>query len=254
MRGTLISRLERLEATTARRTVVYRYGCLKALPNDVAGERHVVIVKRECSLRQVLLTMHAESISLRTIWRYDISEQKIAASRSDDRAAQSVGAKAGARRIQPICGGIYSCSPRIFGRTTGQGNDNLVPKRERDVASSQPDRGVLHSLPSPLPPPNGRGCRTRASELRRFEGASGRIPLKVIDSKIERPTIELGTQVRNAQYTKANSDARKVAIAERWDRDRPGYPRGAGACFRCRLALTGKLVSCLGGRPRVDPG
>jgi hypothetical protein len=37
MRGTLISRLERLEATTAGRTVVYRYGCLKALP----------IVKRE---------------------------------------------------------------------------------------------------------------------------------------------------------------------------------------------------------------
>jgi len=33
MRGTLISRLERLEATTADRTVVYRYGCLKALPN-----------------------------------------------------------------------------------------------------------------------------------------------------------------------------------------------------------------------------
>jgi hypothetical protein len=47
MRGTLISRLERLEATTAERTVVYRYGCLKALPNDFAGARHVVIVKRE---------------------------------------------------------------------------------------------------------------------------------------------------------------------------------------------------------------
>jgi hypothetical protein len=47
MRVTLISRLERLEATTADRTVVYRYGCLKALPNDFVGARHVVIVKRE---------------------------------------------------------------------------------------------------------------------------------------------------------------------------------------------------------------
>ena len=47
MRGRLISRLERLEATTAGRTVVYRYGCLKALPNDFIGARHVVIVKRE---------------------------------------------------------------------------------------------------------------------------------------------------------------------------------------------------------------
>jgi hypothetical protein len=48
MRATLISRLERLEATTAnRRTVVYRYGYLKALPKDFVGERHVVIVKQE---------------------------------------------------------------------------------------------------------------------------------------------------------------------------------------------------------------
>jgi hypothetical protein len=47
MRVTLISRLKRLEATTADRTVIYRYSCLKALPNDFAGERHVVIVKRE---------------------------------------------------------------------------------------------------------------------------------------------------------------------------------------------------------------
>jgi hypothetical protein len=46
MRVTLISRLKRLEATTADRTVVYRYGCLKALPNSFAGERHVVIVKQ----------------------------------------------------------------------------------------------------------------------------------------------------------------------------------------------------------------
>jgi hypothetical protein len=46
MRVTLISRLERLEATTADRTVVYRYD-LKALPKDFVGERHVVIVKRE---------------------------------------------------------------------------------------------------------------------------------------------------------------------------------------------------------------
>ena len=144
------------------------------------------------SLRQVLLMLHAESISLRTTWRYDISEQKITASRSDDCAARSVEAQAGVRRVQPNRGGIYSCSPRVFGRTTGQGNDNLVPKRERDVASSQPDRGVLHSLPSPLPPPNGRGCRTSGSELRRFEGASGRIQLEVIDSKIERPIHRTG--------------------------------------------------------------
>ena len=48
MRATLISRLERLEAKTAnRRTVVYRYGYLKALPKDFVGERHVVIVKQE---------------------------------------------------------------------------------------------------------------------------------------------------------------------------------------------------------------
>jgi hypothetical protein len=47
MRGTLISRLERLEATTADRTVVYRYGCLKPLPNDFVGARHVVVVKSE---------------------------------------------------------------------------------------------------------------------------------------------------------------------------------------------------------------
>jgi hypothetical protein len=100
MRVTLISRLKRLEATTADRALVYRYGCLKALPNDFVGARHVVIVKRESTgspycewchlksgldpLRQVLLMMHAESISLKTTWLYDISEQKIAASRSDD--------------------------------------------------------------------------------------------------------------------------------------------------------------------------
>jgi hypothetical protein len=47
MRVTLISRLKRLEATTADRIVVYRYGCLKALPNDFVGARHVVIVKQE---------------------------------------------------------------------------------------------------------------------------------------------------------------------------------------------------------------
>jgi len=50
MRAMLITRLERLEAKTAnRRTVVYRYGYLKTLPNDFVGERHVVIVKREPS-------------------------------------------------------------------------------------------------------------------------------------------------------------------------------------------------------------
>ena len=47
MRVALISRLKRLEATTAGRTVVYRYGCLQALPNDFVGDRHVVIVKQQ---------------------------------------------------------------------------------------------------------------------------------------------------------------------------------------------------------------
>src|SRR5258708_11348592 len=83
MRATLISRLERLEATTAnRRTVVYRYGYLKALPKDFVGERHVVIVTQESAgspycewchfeerpdlLRWVLLIVPSESISPRT--------------------------------------------------------------------------------------------------------------------------------------------------------------------------------------------
>ena len=30
--------------------------------------------------------------------------------------------------------------------------------------------------------------------------------------------------------------------------------QGAGACFRCRLALAGKRGSCPGARARVDPG
>ena len=47
MRVKLVSRLKRLEATTAGRTIVYRYGCLKALPNDFVGERHVAIVKQQ---------------------------------------------------------------------------------------------------------------------------------------------------------------------------------------------------------------
>jgi hypothetical protein len=158
------------------------------------------------------LMMHAESISPRMIWLYNISEQKITASGSDDRAAQSVGAQAGDRRVQPNCGGIYSCSPRVFGRTTGQRNDNLVPKRERDNASSQPDGGVSHSLSSPLPPPNGRGCRTRASELRRFEGASGRIQLEVIDSSEPETTKMITRGLSHLPPTFLTSEIRHPSV------------------------------------------
>ncbi len=50
--------------------------------------------------------------------------------------------------------------------------------------------------PSPLPPKDFR-CRTCASDSgERFRAAP---QLEVIDSKIERPSIELGSQVRNAQ-------------------------------------------------------
>jgi hypothetical protein len=43
----LIGRFGLLVWSFLSRPFVYRYGCLKALPNDFAGERHVVIVKRE---------------------------------------------------------------------------------------------------------------------------------------------------------------------------------------------------------------
>src|ERR1700687_2090614 len=102
-------------------------------------------------------------------WLYDILEQKITPSRSDDRAARSVGAHAGVRRVRPSCGGIYACGPPVFGRTTGRENDNLVPKRERDNAGNQPDGGLSHSLPWPLRPPKEVTCRVCGNNLRRWK-------------------------------------------------------------------------------------
>jgi hypothetical protein len=58
--------------------------------------------------------MRAESISPRMTWRYDILEQKIAAARSDDRAARSAGAPAGVRRVQPNCRRLHSLGPSVF--------------------------------------------------------------------------------------------------------------------------------------------
>src|SRR5437764_9863139 len=48
MRARLLARLQRLETQSgASRRSLLRYGCLKPLPDDYDGERHVVIVKRE---------------------------------------------------------------------------------------------------------------------------------------------------------------------------------------------------------------
>jgi hypothetical protein len=48
MRATLRSRLERLEArAVSKKPQLFRSGYLKTLPTDYAGERHVVVVKRE---------------------------------------------------------------------------------------------------------------------------------------------------------------------------------------------------------------
>jgi hypothetical protein len=48
MKASLRSRLERLEARTEARTpALFRSGWLKPLPKDQAGDRHVVIIKRE---------------------------------------------------------------------------------------------------------------------------------------------------------------------------------------------------------------
>ena len=46
-RGTLLSRLDRLELRTAvaSRQVKIRLGNLKRLPDDYAGERHIVVAK-----------------------------------------------------------------------------------------------------------------------------------------------------------------------------------------------------------------
>ena len=50
MRAALRSRLERLEVTAEpKKPQLFRSGCLKTLPADYVGERHVVIVKREPS-------------------------------------------------------------------------------------------------------------------------------------------------------------------------------------------------------------
>jgi hypothetical protein len=48
MRFRLLARLQRLESQTAMgKPALFRYGWLKPLPSDYAGERHVGIVKRE---------------------------------------------------------------------------------------------------------------------------------------------------------------------------------------------------------------
>ena len=48
MRSRLLSRLENLESRSAiAGPRLFRYGWLKRLPDDFAGERHVVITKRE---------------------------------------------------------------------------------------------------------------------------------------------------------------------------------------------------------------
>ena len=45
-RGTLLRRLERLEVrTAATRSVKFRFGNLRRLPEDYKGERHTVIAK-----------------------------------------------------------------------------------------------------------------------------------------------------------------------------------------------------------------
>ena len=47
MRGTLLSRLERLEVrTVGLRRVKVRFGKLRQLPEDYKGERHVIVAKQ----------------------------------------------------------------------------------------------------------------------------------------------------------------------------------------------------------------
>src|ERR1022692_2379701 len=93
------------------------------------------------------------------------TDEKIAASRSDGRAARSVEARAGVRGVQANGRGIYSCSPPGVGRTTGKRNDNLIPKRRRADADNQPDAGVSNSLLSPLLPAKDCRCGQRGSYL-----------------------------------------------------------------------------------------
>jgi hypothetical protein len=48
VRARLLVRLQRLEAERpSGQPALFRYGWLKPMPNDYAGERHVAIVKRE---------------------------------------------------------------------------------------------------------------------------------------------------------------------------------------------------------------
>src|SRR5580700_6455309 len=103
-------------------------------------------------------------------WLYDIVEQKVAASRSDERAARFVGASAG--RVQPNRRGLHSRRPSVFGRTTGKGNDHL-PKPERYRAIGQPGGGLSHSLSATLLPPKGQ--RWRMLDWERAAGASSKI-------------------------------------------------------------------------------
>jgi hypothetical protein len=73
-------------------------------------------------------------------------------------------------------------------------------------------------------------------------------------SKTDQDVRKARNQLKNAEYTKANSDAREIPIRERRDRKRPDRSPSAGACFRCRIGLARERRPCPGARPRVDPG
>ena len=52
MKARLFSRLERLESQSElAKPALFRYGWLKPLPEDYEGERHVVLLKSEPTLR-----------------------------------------------------------------------------------------------------------------------------------------------------------------------------------------------------------
>ena len=55
MKRTLLSRLERLESAPATgKPQFFRYGWLRALPADCAGERHVALVSREPTINPLV--------------------------------------------------------------------------------------------------------------------------------------------------------------------------------------------------------
>jgi hypothetical protein len=115
--------------------------------------------------------------------------------------------------FKPNRGGIYSCSTRVFGRPTGQGIDNLVPKREREAASCQPDGGVSRSLPSTLLPAKDFRCRTCASD------SGGRLRSSI--PTIERPALHRTERHKNwsqqenrAAYNPRRSERHIVEILD----------------------------------------